>query len=755
MVRANAATGIVYADRQDQRDAQQHSYLDAALIFKLGRLTPQRVQRLIFVAFVGLCCLAGADYATTQQRMLSDEEHRLELISDSLAIAQDHATSEHDLAEHIPSYLYKQNVQLFIAQPSAGHIWQVSALGLTEEHVTPAQINALRAQTETTQNVNLDHNRAYIAHIKPIEGSSYVLVIAEPKDALLGLWSPRLWIELAALIGLSLLLYVSVRFFSHQHKQHFALSHYITQKKIDVETALLRGKCGMWDWDLSTGHIIWSTSMFDMLGIVDQRIQLSFGDVAKLIHPEDNDLMALIEMLSRSTERLFDHSFRLRHTSGQWIWVRIRAELVEKPDADHLHLIGIAIDVSDQKKMAEQTEKADLRLRDAIESISEAFVLWDQNNRLIMCNTKFQKLFGVNGTPTGKSYQRIMMQNLVSSDLETLSTPTVARSFETLLPDGRWLQINERQTKDGGYVSVGTDITALKIHEEKLIDSERRLKGTISDLRRSRHALEAQANEMAELAEKYLEKSAAAEAANLAKSEFLANMSHELRTPLNAIIGFSDVMHHETFGPLGSERYMEYCEYIRKSGEHLLNMISDVLEMSRLETGKLNTNPQKFKFDDAILLALTQVEEMADTKNITLSADRLPNAILFADQQAVEKVIVNLVNNSIKFTAEGGRVRLRARQRERYLNLYVEDTGVGMSKDILARLGRPFEQFQSPLENGVRGSGLGLAIARSLVELYGGKMAIKSIVGKGTIIRLQLPLYCEPKRAPMAHHQAA
>ena len=331
-------------------------------------------------------------------------------------------------------------------------------------------------------------------------------------------------------------------------------------------------------------------------------------------------------------------------------------------------------------------------------------------------------------------------ESLIEATSDALSAPAIARSFETRLPDGRWLQINERQTKDGGYVSIGTDITALKIHEEKLVDSERRQMATISDLRRSRYALENQASQLTDLAEKYLEQKAAAEGANRVKSEFLANMSHELRTPLNAIIGFSEVMFQQTFGPVGSDKYLEYCDYIRQSGQHLLNMISDVLEMSRLEAGTVNVAPNAFKLDDAILTVLTEVEEFADTKGINLRADCIPDALVAADRNAIERAMTNLLKNAVKFTPEGGKVRLRARRRGNKLNLYIEDTGVGIPRDTILRLGRPFEQFASPLENGVRGSGLGLAIARSLIELHGGSIRIRSTLGTGTIICLKLPL---------------
>src|SRR5690606_20703037 len=149
-----------------------------------------------------------------------------------------------------------------------------------------------------------------------------------------------------------------------------------------------------------------------------------------------------------------------------------------------------------------------------------------------------------------------------------------ARTFEAQLDDGRWLHISERRTKDGGYVSVGTDITTLKLHEGKLMDGQKRLMATIADLRQSQQTLERPAHELAEMAEKYAEEKTRAEEANQAKSKFLANMSHELRTPLNAIIGFSEIMGSGMFGPLGADKYVEYCHDIHQSGQYLLDVIN-------------------------------------------------------------------------------------------------------------------------------------------------------------------------------------
>src|SRR3954452_9290723 len=330
-----------------------------------------------------------------------------------------------------------------------------------------------------------------------------------------------------------------------------------------IDTALNRGRGGLWDWDLASGRVFWSQSMFDILGLPPHDKLLGFGEISGLVHPDDVQLYELARLVSEAGTSAVDRMFRMRHARGDWLWLRARFELVRQPGEPHSHLIGIAVDITDQIRLAEESATAEMRLSDAIEAISEAFVVWDANNRLVLCNSKFQSLHGLtdeavaSGTPYGKTSppgSKPIVRMQLSS--EGRAVPG-ARTFEAQLDDGRWLQISQRRTKDGGFVSVGTNITQLKRHEEKLIDSERRLKATVVDLRSSQQALERQTEQLAYLAERYAEQKDRAEEANQAKSAFLANMSHELRTPLNAIIGFSEMMESGMFGPLGDAKYLE------------------------------------------------------------------------------------------------------------------------------------------------------------------------------------------------------
>jgi two-component system, cell cycle sensor histidine kinase PleC len=316
-----------------------------------------------------------------------------------------------------------------------------------------------------------------------------------------------------------------------------------------------------------------------------------------------------------------------------------------------------------------------------------------------------------------------------------------ARTFEARLEDGRWLQINERRTKDGGYVSVGTDITALKRHEHRLVESEKQLIATVMDLKQSRQKLEAQTQQLADLAERYLDQKAQAESANRAKSEFLANMSHELRTPLNAIIGFAEVMESGIFGTLGSDKYGEYCRDIRSSGEYLLSVINDILDMSRIEAGRLSLVKRDVEVNDSIQRALRLVSEQIRAKNLAVTVDVTPEDITVpADERGLHQILVNLFQNATKFTADGGCITIRTRLAGNAVNIYVEDNGIGIPAHALQKLGRPFEQVETEFSKSYKGSGLGLAIARSLAELHGGTLRIKSQEGVGTIVLVHLPL---------------
>jgi two-component system cell cycle sensor histidine kinase PleC len=564
------------------------------------------------------------------------------------------------------------------------------------------------------------------------------LAIVQSRDAALAGWRSltTLTVTLSATTGFVVLILGFAFHWQATRAREADLIYETVRTRID--TALNRGRCGLWDWDLALGRIFWSQSMFEILGLNAKDDLLSFGDVNALVHPDDVRLYQLAAELADATTTTIDHAFRMRHASGHWVWLRARCELVRQPGEPGLHLIGIAVDITEQKNLVQKTVAADMRLRDAIETIPEAFVLWDAENRLVLCNSNFQELHGLpdEAITVGASFESVVAAGskpVVRNKVIT-GGPSIpgARTFEAQLEDGRWLHISERRTKDGGYVSVGTDITALKTHEEKLVDSEKRLMATVADLRASQQRL-------AELAEKYAQEKTRAEEANQAKSKFLANMSHELRTPLNAIIGFSEIMESGMFGPLGAEKYHEYCGDIRGSGQYLLEVINDILDMSKIEAGRIRLDFEDLNLDSLLAEAMRVVAARAQDKQLQLTAQISPELRLRADRRALKQIALNLLSNAVKFTPYGGHVTVRGRASDRCITLAILDSGIGIAKDALARLGRPFEQVESQLTKSHQGSGLGLAISKSLIELHGGSMQIRSTLGKGTLVIVRLP----------------
>ncbi len=313
-----------------------------------------------------------------------------------------------------------------------------------------------------------------LATVHHLDGRLGMVAVLQPENEIFSQWRDDLSANVTLFVGTSLVLLAVIYGFFSQATRAEAADDMYAATRARIDTALTHGRCGLFDWDLSRGRMFWSSSLYELLGREPKDDILSFADVADITHPDDIDLLGLAEHLLESGETLVDETFRMRHADGSWIWLRARGEIQSEPGRAEPHLIGICIDITEQHELAEQSRMADLRLRDAIETISEAFVLWNARNELVICNSNYQSLHSLPNAviKPGTPYKDVMA---AASNAEVAPQPVTLRqrggapdgSYEAQLEDGRWLQISERRTKDGGFVSVGTDITPLKKHEEK------------------------------------------------------------------------------------------------------------------------------------------------------------------------------------------------------------------------------------------------------------------------------------------------
>jgi two-component system cell cycle sensor histidine kinase PleC len=504
--------------------------------------------------------------------------------------------------------------------------------------------------------------------------------------------------------------------------------------RLAVEAA----RCGIWEWDLRSGEIFMSDVTGVMLGWGGAGV-VSREEVIQRIAPEHRERVNQA-VAAAATHGAFDVSFRAIGPDGaSTVWIDARGQAAGERDQNGYHrLVGVALDVTEERVAQVRAQAAEARLHGAIESVSEAFVLWDRNGRLVLCNKNFRRFFNLEPKVLKPGARREAVERLMRLAMrEGGPVGAGGPSREVELADGRWITIGERRTGDGGRVVTAVDVTHIKQQEEARRLNEEQLQKAVVSLERSRE-------EAAELARKYAAEKLRAEGANQAKSEFLANMSHELRTPLNAINGFSEIMVGEMYGPLGDQRYKSYAQDILSSGQHLLALINDVLDMSKIEAGKMNLHFEPLRLEELAEDAVRLIKNRAETVGLEVLVDVPPLPDIEGDYRALKQVLLNLLSNAVKFTPRGGRITLKAEGRRDSLGerikVSVIDTGIGIAPHDLARLARPFEQIETQQAKTQQGTGLGLALSKALVEMHGGVLNIESEAGAGTCVSFLLPV---------------
>jgi two-component system, cell cycle sensor histidine kinase PleC len=294
----------------------------------------------------------------------------------------------------------------------------------------------------------------------------------------------------------------------------------------------------------------------------------------------------------------------------------------------------------------------------------------------------------------------------------------------------------------GWSVLDGSIAVLLALFALQLFFDARRLTHRLDQDSRLRFEVEDLARELEEARDEALRKRFEAETANASKTAFLANMSHELRTPLNAILGFSEIIAKECFGPAGSPRYKEYAGDIHSSGAHLLSLINDLLDVAKIEAGRMEIEPEELDVRKTFDTALKIIGAKARERHQELVIDVDPSAPgLYADERSLKQILINLVSNAVKFTPEGGRITVvAARARCGGFQIMVEDNGPGIPRDKIDKIFKPFSQVDNRYDRQGGGTGLGLALVRGLTELHGGRAWLESEYGKGCRAYVVLPV---------------
>ena len=445
------------------------------------------------------------------------------------------------------------------------------------------------------------------------------------------------------------------------------------------------------------------------------------------LHPEDRD--RILREAAEYSRAGVDHNleYRVIAADGRVVWIRDLVSVIKSEDGQ-TWLYGAMVDVTEEKQIEEALRESEARYQQA-ERVA-GLIHWTiaagsghrgQDLRLAFSDTAAAFF----GWPTES------LPTSTAAFIETIVHPEdrekMRRNFAEILRNKaeEFTQEYRIQRKDGS-VAVVSEIGRRLLSDGGKLQSAF---GTIQDITERKQTEDALRRAQME-----------AEIANRAKSQFLANVSHELRTPLNAIIGFSEIMNGELMGPLGSPTYREYASDIHESGRHLLAIINDILDLSRVEAGQTALNESMIEVQKLVAACLILVRGKAHAGGLTISVEAPPAVPeIVGDERLLKQTLLNLLSNAIKFTPKGGAIRISIKATPSGVEIAVMDSGIGMSKSELEKVAKPFVQLENWLVRKYEGTGLGLSIAKAFCELHGGRLEMVSAPGQGTTATIHLP----------------
>lgn len=490
------------------------------------------------------------------------------------------------------------------------------------------------------------------------------------------------------------------------------------------ERATQAAQVGVWEWNLLTGDIYVAPNLEEMLGCPpDEHITHINDWYARLEPGQQTDIEKKVsEFLAGERHEEEISVYSIRTPGGRTRWFETRSLPVVEPNGKVMRLIGTDTEITLRRQAELHAKEREALLNSILDNLPVGILIKDKELHYLSANKIFLDWYGVSMDDLrGKKFAE------TTGFQEDNDYSQVKKHELEVLESGQILErLSARIFSDGKQHVVR--VTKFPIHDEK---------GEISKVGSVSVDLTEQVfiQEELEAANKRLD------AANRAKSEFLAHMSHELRTPLNSVIGFSEMVRTETLGPIDNKTYVQYAGYIQQSASHLLDVINDILDISKIEAGELELDEVATDLNDVVSEALTLASQRAIGKNLTVTSDisdDLP--MLFADDRMIKQVLVNLLSNAVKFTPDGGDVVVSAKcDPDHQILIAVRDTGIGIAEKDIPRAMQPFEQVRRSAKLSHGGTGLGLSLSKKLVELHGANMFINSELGVGTTVTIMFP----------------
>ncbi len=518
-----------------------------------------------------------------------------------------------------------------------------------------------------------------------------------------------------------------IGFFAYTQRQEIEeesarLHEALVASEASLANAQRIGNMGSWEWNIAADELFWSDQIFRIYDMEPQEFGNTYEAFLERVYPSDRSHVEESVEQAINDHTRYDVKHRIILPTGEVRIVHKLGEVEYSAAGQPLRMTGTVQDITEQQEAEDELRKGRVMLSGILNIAEEAIILADNSLRIIQFSRGAQRLFGYEGDEAiGK-----FIEQLIPERYRATHSGKVRKFSEgphnSIQMDSRIEFVGLR--KNGEEFPAAISLSKLQIGKRYLYSL------ILRDIGPEKAAHD-----------ELLTAKLVAEAANHAKSSFLANMSHELRTPLNAIIGFSETISRQTYGPVGSSKYLEYIDDINQSGMHLLKIINDILDLSKIEAGEADLDEEVIEVSEAVRSCLNLVKRRAKTGGVDLKCDVLTGAApLYADELKLRQILINLLSNAIKFTPAGGEVVIKTWSRpEAGYVFQIADTGIGIALEDIPAVLTPFKQVDSDLNRKFEGTGLGLALTKSLVEMHSGSLDLQSEVGVGTTVTVRLP----------------